>query len=155
MRRVPGRFPAGRRAVVPEERRPLRELVNDRLLDRLLERSRDQAGGLRLTEEGSMLGELVRAVLERALESELTAHLGYEERRTAAEAGRKRPQREPSPRPCRPGSGPVPLGGAPGPGRDVRAGPGSRSGTGAHPVPAVRRAPLGVGPVRAHHLASR
>jgi putative transposase len=66
-------------AVVPEAaRRPLRELMDDRLLDALLERSRDQAGGLRLTGEGSMLGELVRAVLERALEAELTAHLGYE-----------------------------------------------------------------------------
>src|ERR1700722_3528003 len=63
---------------VPEAaRRPLRELMDDRLLDALLERSRDQAGGLRLTGEGSMLGELVRAVLERALEAELTAHLGY------------------------------------------------------------------------------
>lgn len=58
-------------------RRPLRELMDDRLLDALLERSRDQAGGLRLTGEGSMLGELIRAVLERALEAELTAHLGY------------------------------------------------------------------------------
>ena len=66
-------------AVVPEAaRRPLRELMDDRLMDALLERSRDQAGGLRLTGEGSMLGELVRAVLERALEPELTAHLGYE-----------------------------------------------------------------------------
>jgi hypothetical protein len=65
--------------VVTEAARvPLRELMDDRLLDALLERSRDQAGGLRLTGEGSMLGELVRAVLERALESELTAHLGYE-----------------------------------------------------------------------------
>src|SRR5579863_9025463 len=64
--------------VVPEAaRRPLRELMDDRLLDALLERSRDEAGGLRLTGEGSMLGELVRAVLERALEAELTAHLGY------------------------------------------------------------------------------
>ena len=57
---------------------PLRELMDDRLLDALAERSRDAAGGLRLTGEGSMLGELVRAVLERALEAELTAHLGYE-----------------------------------------------------------------------------
>jgi putative transposase len=57
---------------------PLRELMDDRLLDALLERSLDQAGGLRLTGEGSMLGELVRTVLERTLESELTAHLGYE-----------------------------------------------------------------------------
>jgi putative transposase len=56
---------------------PLRELMDDRLLDELLERSKDAAGGLRLTGEGSMLGELVKAVLERALEAELTAHLGY------------------------------------------------------------------------------
>jgi transposase-like protein len=35
-------------------------------------------GGLRLTGEGSLLGELVKAVLERALQAELTAHLGYE-----------------------------------------------------------------------------
>jgi transposase-like protein len=52
--------------------------MDDRLLDALLERSRDEAGGLRLTGEGSMLGELVKAVLERALEAELTAHLGYD-----------------------------------------------------------------------------
>src|SRR3954451_19293344 len=59
------------------ERRPIRELLDDGLLDELLSRSRDEAGGLRLTGEGSMLGELVKAVLERALEAELTAHLGY------------------------------------------------------------------------------
>lgn len=58
-------------------RRPIRELMGDQLLDELLARSRDEAGGLRLTGEGSMLGELVKAVLERALEAELTAHLGY------------------------------------------------------------------------------
>src|SRR5580693_9007634 len=60
------------------DRVPLRELMDDRLLDALLDRSRDEAGGLRLTGEGSMLGELVKAVLERALEAELTAHLGYD-----------------------------------------------------------------------------
>ena len=65
---------AGREAV------PLRELIDDRLLDALLERSKDEAGGLRLTGEGSMLGELIKAVLERALGAELTAHLGYERR---------------------------------------------------------------------------
>ena len=48
-------------------------------------RSRDEAGGLRLTGEGSMLGELVKVVLERALEAELTGHLGYERH------GRERP----------------------------------------------------------------
>jgi len=77
--------------VVPESARvPLRELMDDRLLDALLERSRDQAGGLRLTGEGSMLGELVRAVLERALESELTAHLGYERHEAGRGAGNAR-----------------------------------------------------------------
>jgi putative transposase len=62
--------PAGEAA--PAVRRPLRELMDDSLLDELLVRSRDEAGGLRLTGEGSMLGDLVRA-----LEAELTAHLGY------------------------------------------------------------------------------
>jgi putative transposase len=62
---------------------PLRDLIGDRLLDALAERSRDQAGGLRLTGEGSMLGELVKAVLERALDAELTAHLGYDRHETA------------------------------------------------------------------------
>jgi putative transposase len=57
---------------------PLRDLIDDRLLDALLERSRDEAGGLRLTGENSMLGELVKAVLERALGAELSTHLGYE-----------------------------------------------------------------------------
>jgi transposase-like protein len=57
---------------------PIRELVGDGALDVLLAQSKDEAGQLRLTGEGSMLGELVRAVLERALEAELTAHLGYE-----------------------------------------------------------------------------
>src|ERR1700722_20471008 len=69
---------------------PLRELMDDRLLDALLERSKDEAGGLRLTGEGSMLGELVAAVLERALESELTAHLGYERHEAGRGAGNAR-----------------------------------------------------------------
>jgi len=76
--------------VAGEERRPLRELVDDRLLDELLARSRDEAGGLRLTGEGSMLGELVKAVLERALEAELTAHLGYTRHTQATRAGNAR-----------------------------------------------------------------
>jgi putative transposase len=62
---------------------PLRELMDDRLLDALLERSKDEAGGLRLTGAGSMLGELVAAVLERALQAELAAHLGYGRHETA------------------------------------------------------------------------
>ncbi|WP_404828576.1 IS256 family transposase [Spongiactinospora rosea] len=55
----------------------MRDLLGDQVLDLLLERSRDRAGGLRLTGQGSMLGELVKAVLERALEAEISSHLGY------------------------------------------------------------------------------
>lgn len=78
----PGASPGG-----PAARVPLRQLMDDRLLDALAERSRDEAGGLRLTGEGSMPGELVRAVLERALEAELTAHLGYERGDRAGRGG--------------------------------------------------------------------
>jgi len=101
VRAVPGDVP------VPEAARvPLRELMDDRLLDALLERSRDSAGGLRLTGEGSMLGELVRAVLERALEAELTAHLSYERHERGGPAT---PVTGPSPRRCRPGSARCPC----------------------------------------------
>ena len=62
---------------------PLRALMDDRLLDALLERSKDEAGGVRLTGAGSMLGELVAALLERALQAELAAHLGYGKHETA------------------------------------------------------------------------
>ncbi len=82
-----GPGPGGAAAGGPAARVPLRQLMDDRLLDALLDRSRDQAGGLRLTGEGSMLGELVKAVLERALEAELTAHLGYERNDRAGRGG--------------------------------------------------------------------
>jgi hypothetical protein len=82
-----GPGPGGAAAGGPAARVPLRELMDDRLLDALLDRSRDEAGGLRLTGEGSMLGELVKAVLERALEAELTAHLGYERGERAGRGG--------------------------------------------------------------------
>lgn len=88
-----------------QERRPIRELIDDRLLDELLARSRDEAGGLRLTGEGSMLGDLVKAVLERALEAELTAHLGYTRHVQGAGAAAGTPVTERSARRCRPGSG--------------------------------------------------
>ncbi len=89
---------------------PLRQLMDDRLLDALLERSRDEAGGLRLTGEGSMLGELVRAVLERALEAELTAHLGYERNERAGRGGGPGNYRNGSiAKTVQTGVGPVPL----------------------------------------------
>jgi putative transposase len=57
-----------------------RDAVNDMieagLLDRLMERVGDD--GLRLTGEGGFLPEMIKAVLERGLQSELTDHLGYE-----------------------------------------------------------------------------
>jgi hypothetical protein len=69
---------------------PLRELMDDRLLDALLERSKDEAGGLRLTGAGSMLGELVAAVLERALQAELGAHLATADTRWPGAGGEQR-----------------------------------------------------------------
>jgi hypothetical protein len=108
---------------VPEAaRRPLRELMDDRLLDVLLERSRDQADGLRLTGESSMLGELVRAAMERALESELTAHLGYGRGR----AGRQLPQQEHRQGGADRGRAGA-FAGPAGPDGDVRAGPGPQA----------------------------
>jgi putative transposase len=57
-----------------------RDAVNDMveagLLDRLMERVDDD--GLRLTGEGGFLPEMIKAVLERGLQAELTDHLGYE-----------------------------------------------------------------------------
>lgn len=52
------------------------ELVQAGLLDRLMEQV--DAGGLRLTGEGGFLPEMIKAVLERGLQAELTDHLGYE-----------------------------------------------------------------------------
>lgn len=93
----------GEVAVVPAQRQPLRELLDDSLL----ERSRDDAGGLRLTSEGSMLGEMVRVVLERALEAELTAHLGYEKHDRDGQGGNSR--NGTSGKTVQTGVGPVPL----------------------------------------------
>jgi putative transposase len=99
-----GAVPAGGRAA----RAPLRELMGDQLLDALLERSRDEAGGLRLTGEGSMLGEMVAAVLERALAAELTAHLGYG-KHDAAGSGSGNSRNGTIAKTVQTGVGPVPL----------------------------------------------
>src|SRR6185295_8257838 len=57
-----------------------RDVVNDMLdaglLDELMQRV--DAGGLTLTGEGGFLPEMIKAVLERGLQTELTEHLGYE-----------------------------------------------------------------------------
>ena len=46
------------------------------LLDEVMDRV--DAGGLTLTGEGGFLPEMIKAVLERGLATELTEHLGYE-----------------------------------------------------------------------------
>jgi putative transposase len=52
------------------------ELVGEGLLDRLM--TQVDSGGLTLTGEGGFLPEMIKAVLERGLQAELTDHLGYE-----------------------------------------------------------------------------
>jgi putative transposase len=58
----------------------VRDAVNDLieagLLDQLMERV--DGDGLQLTGEGGFLPEMIKAVLERGLQAELTDHLGYE-----------------------------------------------------------------------------
>jgi hypothetical protein len=57
-------------------RETINEMLEAGLLDAVMDRV--DAGGLRLTGEGGFLPELVKAVLERGLQAELTGHLGYE-----------------------------------------------------------------------------
>jgi putative transposase len=104
----PGAGPAVAAGGCQPARVPLRELMDDRLLDALLERSKDEAGGLRLTGAGSMLGELVAAVLERALQAELAAHLGYD-RHEAAGRGSGNSRNGYIAKTVQTGIGPVPL----------------------------------------------
>ena len=49
--------------------------ADQQLLRELTERA--QAGGLKLTGEGGLLGRLTKMVVESALEGELDDHLGY------------------------------------------------------------------------------
>ena len=60
----------------PRARAVRRELFSDELIDQLLERVTDD--GLALTGKGGLLPELLKAVLERGMDAELTDHLGYE-----------------------------------------------------------------------------
>jgi putative transposase len=61
---------------VAPARQAINEMVDAGLLDHLM--SRVDVGGLALTGEGGLLPELVKAVLERGLQAELTEHVGYE-----------------------------------------------------------------------------
>ncbi|MDQ6938353.1 MAG: IS256 family transposase [Actinomycetota bacterium] len=53
-----------------------RELFSDDLVDELLARAGDR--GVTLTGKGGFLPEMIKAVLERGMDAELTSHLGYE-----------------------------------------------------------------------------
>lgn len=60
----------------PEARRLRRELFDEEMLDRLMDATDER--GVALTGEGGFLPEMIKAVLERGMEAELTDHLGYE-----------------------------------------------------------------------------
>src|SRR4249920_169894 len=69
--------PFGSPSVEPAPaRRVVDELIEAGVFDELLERIDE--GGLQLTGEGGFLPEMIKAVLERGLQAELTDHLGYE-----------------------------------------------------------------------------
>ena len=57
-------------------RQAINEMLDAGLLDELMDRV--DAGELTLTGQGGFLPEMVKAVLERGLQAELTEHLGYE-----------------------------------------------------------------------------
>jgi putative transposase len=61
---------------VDPARQAVNEMIEAGLLDRLM--ARVDADGLALTGEGGFLPEMIKAVLERGLQAELTDHLGYE-----------------------------------------------------------------------------
>lgn len=69
--------PAGAEVAEPGlARAAVEELLGAGLLDRIVAQA--GSGELALTGEGGFLPEMVRAVLERGLQAELTGHLGYE-----------------------------------------------------------------------------
>ena len=63
-------------AAEPEARRLRRELFDEEMLDKLMAATDER--GLSLTGEGGFLPEMIKAVLERGMEVELSDHLGYE-----------------------------------------------------------------------------
>lgn len=59
-----------------EPRRMRRELFDDVVLDKLMAATDER--GVSLTGEGGFLPEMIKAVLERGMQTELTDQLGYE-----------------------------------------------------------------------------
>ena len=62
--------------VEPEARRLRRELFDDEMLEKLMAATDER--GLSLTGQGGFLPEMIKAVLERGMQAELSDHLGYE-----------------------------------------------------------------------------
>jgi len=60
----------------PDARRLRREVFSDELVDELLASADEK--GVALTGPGGFLPEMIKAVLERGMDVELTEHLGYE-----------------------------------------------------------------------------
>jgi len=60
----------------PKARQLRQELFSDDLVDELLARAGDR--GVALTGKGGFLPEMIKAVLERGMDAELTSHLGYD-----------------------------------------------------------------------------
>ncbi|MFE0063131.1 IS256 family transposase, partial [Streptomyces sp. NPDC059003] len=52
------------------------DMMVDEVVERLLDKA--DASGAALLGDGGMLTEITKAVLERALEAEMSEHLGYE-----------------------------------------------------------------------------
>jgi putative transposase len=70
---------------VPPAREAVTQMIDAGLLDEVL--ARVDAGGLALTGDGGFLPEMIKAVLERGLQAELTDHLGYEKHERAGRSG--------------------------------------------------------------------
>jgi len=60
----------------PEARKLRRELFGEEMLDQLMAATDER--GVSLTGQGGFLPELIKAVLERGMDAELSDHLGYE-----------------------------------------------------------------------------
>ncbi len=57
------------------------DLIDDRMIDAMVAQAR--SGELRLTGPGGFLSEMIKAVLNRGLQAEMSAHLGYDKHETA------------------------------------------------------------------------
>ena len=66
----------GRPTPVPSAREAIQDAIDAGLLDEVMARIDD--GTLQLTGDGGFIPEMIKAVLERGLAAELSAHLGYD-----------------------------------------------------------------------------